>query len=86
MVFGYTLKNWIKLNFSYLGESKKQHQIYRAKKWNKNLEKIFKKPIYNEKYEQVGQIKDIFGPEKMPFISMKATGKFNPSDELYTKV
>ena len=45
-----------------------------------------KKPIYNEKYDQVGQIKDIFGPVKMPFISVKTTEKFNPSDELYTKV
>lgn len=80
------MKNWVKLQFFYLGVSKKQHQIFRAKKWNNNLEKIFKKPIYNEKYEQVGVIKDIFGPVKTPFISIKITEKFNPSDELYTKI
>jgi len=80
------LRRWVKLNLFYLGESKKQHRIFRAKKWNDNLEKIFKKPIYNEKYEQIGQIKDIFGPDKMPFISVKATENFNPDDELYTKI
>jgi rRNA processing protein Gar1 len=81
-----TLTSWVKLNLFYLGVSKKQHRIFRAKKWNDTLEKIFKKPVYNEKYEVIGQIKDIFGPEKNPFISIKTSEKFDPNNELYTKI
>ena len=80
------MRNWIKLNLYHLGSSKKQHQIFRAKKWNDGLERIFKKPVYNEKYEKVGDIKDIFGPKDLPFISIKTTEMFNPTDVLYTKV
>lgn len=80
------MRNWVKLNLFHLGQSKKQHQIFRAKNWTDNLEKIFKKPVFNEKYEQIGQIKDIFGPKTMPFISIKTTKPFDPKDVLYTKI
>ncbi len=74
------------MDLYHLGQSKKRHQIFRAKKWNENLERIFKKPIYNEKYEKVGDIKDIFGPKNLPFISIKGTEVFNPNDVFYTKI
>jgi len=80
------MRNWIKLNLFHIGTSKKRHQIFRAKKWNENLEKIFKKPVFNEKYEKVGDIKDIFGPKDLPFISIRVSEKFNPNDELYTQI
>ncbi len=81
-------KNWVKLNLFHIGESNKQHQIFRAKNWNSNLEKIFKQPIFNEKYEKIGHIKDIFGPIKSPFISIKPLPDqaFNSNDKLYTKI
>ncbi|MBY8983026.1 MAG: hypothetical protein KGD57_08760 [Candidatus Lokiarchaeota archaeon] len=63
--------NWIKLDIFHLGISAKKHQIFRASKWNINLEKIIKKPLYNEEYTNIGFIKDIFGPVKTPFISVK---------------
>ena len=79
--------SWVKLNFFYLGTSKK-HQIFRAKKWNKNLEKIFKKPVYNENYEKIGIIKDLFGPVDSPFISIKTAPNItlNPNDKIYVKL
>ncbi len=80
------MANWTKLNLFYLGESKKHHRIFRAKKWNDDLKKVFKKSIYNEKFERIGQIKDLFGPVKMPFISVKATERFSPDDVLYIKL
>ncbi len=64
------MKNWTKLDLFYIGQSKK-HQIFRAKKWSRDLEKILKKPIYDENYDQIGQVKDIFGPIERPFISIK---------------
>jgi len=80
-------KNWVKLNLFYIGKSKK-HQIFRAKQWNKSLERIFKQPVYNEKYEQIGNIKDIFGPINLPFISIKTLPNklFEPNTKLYTKI
>ncbi|MHA1488087.1 MAG: hypothetical protein ACTSRI_00105 [Promethearchaeota archaeon] len=81
-------ENWVKLNFfNYIGKSKK-HQIFRAKKWNKSLEKILKKPIFNEKYEIQGNVKDIFGPINSPFISIKILPniEFNPHDKFFAKI
>jgi len=80
-------KSWVKLNLFYIGKSKK-HQIFRAKQWNTSLEKIFKQPIFNEKYEKVGVVKDIFGPINMPFISIKSLPdqEFGPKIKLYTKI
>jgi rRNA processing protein Gar1 len=74
-------KSWVKLNLIYIGKSKK-HQIFRAKQWNKSLEKILKKPIFNENYQKVGVIKDIFGPVNLPFISIKTL----PNQEFGTKI
>ena len=68
--------SWIKLNLSYLGKSKKHH-IFRAKKWSRNLEKITHKPVFNEDYEELGVIKEIFGPIKLPFISVKASSNYD---------
>ena len=81
-------KNWVKLNLYYIGQSTKRHEIFRAKQWNKKLEHIIKKSIYNEKYEKVGFIKDVFGPIKFPFISIKRTSNqvFNPNDKFFTKI
>jgi rRNA processing protein Gar1 len=81
------LKGWVKLNLHYLGESKK-HQIFRVKNWNKNLEKIYNKPIYNENYEELGNIKEIFGPIKLPFISIKTLPEreLNPEKDFYVKL
>jgi len=81
------LKNWVKLNLFYLGKSKK-HLIFRSKQWNRNLEKIFKQSVFNEKYEEIGYIKEIFGPLKLPYISVKTLPgqNFNPTDEIYVKI
>jgi len=72
----------------YLGQSNKKHQIFRVKQWNINLEKIFKQPVFNEKYERVGYIKDIFGPINMPFISIKVlpNQSINPNDTFFSKI
>lgn len=80
-------KNWVKLNLFYIGKSKK-HQIFRAKQWNSNLEKILKQPVYNEKYEKFGHIKDIFGPINVPFISIKTLSDqlFDQNIKVYTKL
>ena len=80
-------KNWVKLNLFYIGKSKK-HQIFRAKQWNSNLEKILKQPVYNEKYEKIGHIKDIFGPINVPFISIKTLPNqlFDHNVKVYTKL
>ncbi|MCK4780570.1 MAG: hypothetical protein KAT57_10300 [Candidatus Lokiarchaeota archaeon] len=81
-------KNWVKLNLFYIGQSSKKHQIFRAKQWNKNLEQIMKNMIYNEKYEKIGYIKDIFGPMDLPFISIKTllNQSFNPNEKFFTKI
>jgi rRNA processing protein Gar1 len=81
------LKNWVKLNLFYLGDSKK-NCIFRAKRWNKNLEKITKKPIFTENYEEIGIIKEIFGPIKTPFISVKTHHKtqMNSNNNYYVKI
>ena len=81
-------KNWVKLNLFYIGQSSKKHQIFRAKQWDKKLEHIIKKSVYNEKYEKVGFIKDVFGPVELPFISIKAISSqpINPNDKFFTKI
>ena len=80
-------KNWIKLNLHYIGQSNKKHHIFRVKQWNNNLEKIFKQPIFNEKFEKIGYVKDIFGPIKIPFISIKPLSNqlISPNDKFFTK-
>ena len=81
------MKNWIKLNLLYLGKSKKHH-IFRAKKWNKNFEIIFHKPIFNESYEKIGIINEIFGPIKLPFISIRASPNqhFSLESQFFIKI
>jgi rRNA processing protein Gar1 len=81
-------KNWIKLNLFYIGQSNKKHQIFRANQWNNNLERIFKQPVFNEKYQKMGFIKDIIGPIDSPFISIKVlpNAPFNPNDKLFVKI
>ena len=81
------MQKYIKLNLYYLGESKK-HRIFRAKKWEKGLEKITNKPIFNESFNEIGKIKEIFGPVNLPFISMKISPEkeFNPNDSFYAKM
>jgi rRNA processing protein Gar1 len=80
-------KNWVKLNLFYIGKSKK-HQIFRVRQWKKNLEKIFKRPIYDENYDLVGVVKDIFGPINLPFISIKTSQDhhFDPNTKFYSKL
>ena len=81
------MQKYIKLNLFYLGESKKHH-IFRAKKWDKALEKISNKSVFTEQFEEIGFIKEIFGPIALPFISMKINSNktFNPDDNLYAKM
>jgi len=81
------LPNWVKLNLFYLGKSKK-HQIFRAKRWDNSLEKILHQPIFTENYEEIGYIKEIFGPIEMPFVSVKTTSEkqFNLDGNLFTKM
>lgn len=81
------MKNWVKLSLFYVGKSKK-HQIFRCKQWNSNLEKIFKKTVFNKNYEEIGYIKEIFGPVGAPFLSIKTIPhhEFNPDDNLYVKI
>ncbi len=80
------MKNWIKLNLFYLGKSKK-HYIFRAKRWNKNFETISHKSVFNENYEEVGNIKEIFGPINMPFVSIKSLPdmQFGLENKFYIK-
>ncbi len=80
-------KKWVKLNLFYIGKSKK-HEIFRVKRWNTSLEKINKKDIFNQNYEKIGHIKDIFGPIKAPFISIKMLPNvlLIPNDTLFTKI
>ncbi len=82
------MKGWIKLNLQYIGQSNKKLQIFRARKWNKNLEKIFKKSVFNDSYQLIGTIFDLTGPVKNPFISIKLNSgqKINPSENLYVKL
>lgn len=81
------MKGWVKLNLKYYGRSKK-HEIFRAMKWNTTDERIFRKTVYNEKYEQIGYIKDIFGPAKLPFVSIKTSSEqeIDPLSSLYVKM
>ena len=82
------IQKYVKLNLFYLGESKKHSKIFRAKKWDKNLEKISNKPVFTEQFEEIGVIKEIFGPVTLPFISMKIISDrtFNPNENLYAKM
>jgi rRNA processing protein Gar1 len=81
------LQKYIKLNLYYLGQSKK-HQIFRAKSWNNSLEKITNRPVFTEEFDEIGSIREIFGPVNLPFISMKISPKkeFNPNDNFYAKM
>ena len=81
------MQKFIKLNLYYLGTSKK-HEIFRTKKWNKTLEKITNRSVFTEEFEEIGKIIEIFGPEELPFISMKISPnkEFNPNDNLYAKM
>ncbi len=81
------MQKYIKLNLNFLGKSKKHH-IFRAKKWDKNLEKISNKAVFTEEFVEIGTIKEIFGPITLPFISMKIIPKtdFNPNNNLYAKM
>ncbi len=81
------MQKYIKLNLFYLGKSKK-HQIFRTSKWNKSLEKITNRPVFTEEFDEIGKIIEIFGPEELPFISMKISPKkeFNPNDNFYAKM
>ena len=86
--YGNILKGWVKLNLYYLGESKK-NRIFRTTSWNRGRdERVFRKTVYNEKYEKIGYIKEIFGPLSLPFISIKTIPgqEFNPKSNLYVKV
>ena len=68
------------------GQSKK-HAIFRAKSWKKELERVLKKPIFSEKYERIGKIHDIFGPVKIPFISINIEKEnFDPHGSFYVKL
>jgi len=74
------------LNLIYQGQSKK-HAIFRAKGWDKKLERVLKKPIFSEEYDKIGKIHDIFGPVKVPFISVKIDKEnFNPQGNFYVKL
>jgi len=44
--------------------------------------------VYNEKYEKIGNVKDIFGPINLPFISIKTLPNrpLEPNTKLYTKI
>ena len=81
-------KKWVKLNLFYIGQSAKRHQIFRVNPWYSDLERILKQPLYDEKYKVVGLVKDIFGPIKSPFISIKTlpNSQFDPNLKFYTKL
>ena len=81
------MKNWVKLNLFYLGDSKK-NRIFRAKRWNKRLEIITNKPIYTENYEEIGIVKEIFGPINLPFVSVRTHHKtqLNTNNNYYVKI
>lgn len=81
-------RKWVKLNLFYLGESTK-NKIFRATKWNIEKDaKIFRKIVYNENYDTIGIIKEIFGPLKLPFVSIRTRPEieFNPKSTLYVKI
>ncbi|MBY8984860.1 MAG: hypothetical protein KGD65_07330 [Candidatus Lokiarchaeota archaeon] len=83
-------KKWVKLNLFHIGQSAKKHQIFRVKPWNNDLERILKQSIYDENYQVIGFVKDIFGPINMPFVSIKTNSKTqynpNPNNKFYTKL
>ncbi len=83
------MQTWLKIFqfITFIGKSKK-HEIFRARKWRKEYEQILKKPVYNEVYEKIGHVHDIFGPIESPFISIKNTSNqdLNPKVRLYVKL
>ena len=81
-------KKWVKLNLFHIGQSSKKHEIFRVKPWNSDLERILKQPIYDENYQVIGSVKDIFGPINMPFVSIKTVSKtqYDPNKKFYTKL
>ena len=81
------MKNWVNLNLLYVGKSKK-HYIFRAKHWDTKLERLFKSIVFDEKYQNIGYINDIFGPINSPFVSIKVSSRqeFNPNGKLYSKL
>ena len=56
--------------------------------WNKTLEKITNRFVFTEEFNEIGKIIEIFGPEELPFISMKISPKkeFKQDDNLYAKM
>ncbi len=58
--------------------------------WDKSLEKITNRPVFTEEFDEIGKIREIFGPENLPFISMKISPKkeFAPKKEvdLFAKI
>jgi rRNA processing protein Gar1 len=82
------LQKYIKLNLFYLGTSKK-HLVFRAKKLNKDLVfNLMHKRVFTEQYEEIGHIKEIFGPVDLPFISIKLipNKSFDPNSKIYIKL
>ncbi len=84
------MQTWFKIYeiLSYVGKSKK-NEIFRARKWKKDFETIMKKPVFNEDYEKIGFINDIFGPITSPFISIRVTSsnhEINSNVKLYVKI
>lgn len=84
----YAMKNWVSLKFHYLGQSNSKNHIFRAKRWINKFERIFKKAVFNEKYQKIGRVHDIFGPAQAPYISVKITSpkEFSPHVKLYIKM
>jgi len=82
------VKKWVKLHLFYLGDSKK-HIIFRSTQWSRGKdEKIFRKPVFDENYEKIGVIHDIFGPAEKPFISIRGNPgvEITPEKVLYVQV
>ena len=81
---------WIKLNFNFIGTSKK-NQIFRLRSFKKGQYNIYS-PVFDKKMNLIGQIKDIFGPIDMPFASIqldKNTKQVDfdfSSESLFTKM
>jgi len=44
--------------------------------------------MFTEEYKEIGYIKEIFGPVKSPFISVKKISniKFDPTSKMYVKM
>jgi rRNA processing protein Gar1 len=46
------------------------------------------KSVFTEQYEEIGYIKEIFGPVDLPFVSIKLTHSkaFDPDSKIYIKL